>query len=466
MKRLLVVVLAVAALAAAPSAYAAHTTSEHVATMDDGVGIAVTLYRPDGLTGAAPAVMVFHGLGGNRQSMAPVAQVLADRGYLVLTSDFRGHGQSGGLFTGLGAREMRDIELLRESWLPANAPLDGDKVGAWGISLGGGAALRAAGEGTPFRAIEVFETWTDLYEALVPQNLPKSGAIFQFLGAVPAERQAAELLALRDLVARRDVGGLRTFTQARSSRPLLGRGYPPTMFFQGRRDFAFGLEQGIGGWRSHSGPKALYIGPFGHAPSRFPGPGLHADDAAERVVVRPARPRRPRPRRRSRRWSSRRRTARPSAHPRRCRRRGTLRWSFSRRATIGSSGKIVRRARQPRLVETFGSPTVRARVTSSTGWSHLVAVLVARTPGGEEIVVSEGGVPTNLGARPTTVTVRLISQATRIPAGSTLELTLAGTSTAQNPGNLLYLVPVPQRARISIRDVRLQVPVLRTPVSR
>jgi hypothetical protein len=60
----------------------------------------------------------------------------------------------------------------------------------------------------------------------------------------------------------------------------------------------------------------------------------------------------------------------------------------------------------------------------------------------------------------------LISQATRIPAGSTLELTLAGTSTAQNPGNLLYLVPVPQRARITIRDVRLQVPVLRAPVSR
>ena len=105
-------------------------------------------------------------------------------------------------------------------------------------------------------------------------------------------------------------------------------------------------------------------------------------------------------------------------------------------------------------------------MTSSTGWSHLVAVLVARTPGGEEIVVSEGGVPTSLGARPTTVAIRLISQATRIPAGSTLELTLAGTSTAQNPGNLLYLVPVPQRARITIRDVRLQVPVLRTPVSR
>src|SRR5687767_13483404 len=66
--------------------------------------------------------------------------------------------------------------------------------GAWRISLGGGAALRAAGEGTPFKALEVVETWTDLYEALVPQGLPKSGAIFQFLGAVPRERQGPEKL--------------------------------------------------------------------------------------------------------------------------------------------------------------------------------------------------------------------------------------------------------------------------------
>jgi predicted acyl esterase len=465
MKRLFGVCLAVAALAASPAAHAAYTTTEHVATMDDGVGIAVTLYRPAELAGTAPAVMVFHGLGGNRQSMAPVAQVLADRGYLVLTFDFRGHGESGGLFTGLGARELADIAILREAWLPTNAPVDADKVGAWGISLGGGAALRAAGEGTPFRAVEVFETWTDLYEALVPQNLPKTGAIFQFLGAVPAERQSPELLAVRDLVARRDVDALMSFSQARSSRHLLDRGYPPTIFFQGRRDFAFGLEQGIGGWRRHSGPKALYIGPFGHAPSRFPGSDF--DALMQRAV----------------RWFDAhvRGTAPASAQPavelasedgRAVRAFTSLpttttrTWSFRPRSTFGAGGKAVRRVRTTRLLETFGAPTVRARVSSTTGWSHLVGVLVARTPGGQEIVVSEGGVPTNLGARPTTVTIRLISQATRIPAGSRLELTLAGTSTAQHPANLLYLVPVPQRARITIQNVRLQVPVLRTPISR
>ncbi|MDF2698383.1 MAG: hypothetical protein K0S65_6767 [Labilithrix sp.] len=74
--------------------------------------------------------------------------------------------------------------------------------------------------------------------------------------------------------------------------------------------------------------------------------------------------------------------------------------------------------------------------------------------------------PTSLTAKPKNFTIRLISQATRIPAGSRLELTLAGTSTAQNPGNLLYLVPVPQRARITLRNVTLTIPALRAPVSR
>lgn len=465
MKRLFLAVAAAAALAAAPAAQAAFTTSEHVATMDDGVGIAVTLYTPAGLTGPAPAVMVFHGIGERRQVYAPIAAVFADAGYVVLTFDFRGHGQSGGLFTGLGARELLDVARLRESWLPANVALDGDKVGAWGISLGGGAVLRAAGEGTPFLALEVVETWTDLFEALAPQGLPKTGAIFGFLGSVPADRQAPELLAVRDLVARRDVAGLQAFSEPRSSRHLLPRGYPPTLFFQGRRDFAFGLDQGIGGWRAHGGAKALYVGPFGHSPSRFPGPDLPG--MTQRAV----------------RWFDRYVrgitpvvgqppvelvaengvTVRASntLPPTR-----THSWTFRARTVISSGGKAVRRVRVPRRLESFGTPTVRARLSSTTGWSHLVAVLVARTPDGRELVVSEGGAPTSLTSRPRDVTIRLISQATRIPAGSRLELTLAGTSTAQNPGNLLYLVPVPQRSRLTIRNVRLALPVLRVAVSR
>ena len=475
MKRLLGVLLAVLALAAAPTALASHpaglySKTDHVAVMDDGVGIAATLYVPvehPPHPGRFPAVMLFHGLGGNRQSLDTVAQLFAQRGYVVLSFDFRGHGQSGGLFSGLGARELADVAVLRERWLPEHAPING-AVGAWGISLGGGAALRAAGEGTPFAALEVVETWTDLYEALVPQGLPKTGAVFQFLGAVPRDRQAPELLAVSDAVARRDVAALRAFSQARSSRHLLPRGYPPTLFFQGRRDFAFGLEQGIGGHRAHGGVSKLYIGPFGHAPSRFPGPDFEV--MSQRALE----------------WFDRWLMGMPNGAEMRpdvtlapdpfdggVRGYGeslppteTYSYRLAGRATIGSAGKVVRRTPVTAVRETFGAPTVRVRAASTTGWSHLVAVLVARTRSGEEIVVSEGGAPTRLTRRMSTVNIRLISQVTRIPPRSRLELTLAGTSTAQNPGNLLYLVPVPQRATNPICEARLVVPALKTPVSR
>jgi predicted acyl esterase len=466
MRRLALLVVLAAALAAPSTAFAAFTRTDRVLPMDDGVGIATTTYTPAG-AGPFPAIVMFHGLGGNRQSLDPIAARFADSGYVVLTSDFRGHGESGGLFTGLGARELTDVAALRERWLPQLAPVDNAKVGAWGISLGGGAALRTIGEGEPYAALAVVETWRDLYQALVPQNFPKAGALFGFLGAVPRDRQAPELLAVQEAISRGDTGFLKTFSQARSTTGLLGRSYPPTVFFQGRRDFAFGLEQGLSAYAQLDEPKHLYIGPFGHAPSSFPGPDV--DAVVHSTIL----------------WYDRFLKGLPNgADTQRpielapapytgtsVRFRGlpptlTHVYSLPGKATIADSGKVVRSVRATRLLETFGAPTVRVKASSTTGWSHLVAVLAARAPDGSVTVVSEGGVPTTLGAKPRTVNIRLISQVTTIPKGSRLELTLAATSTAQSSGNLLYLVPVPQRARITLRTVQLAIPALKQPVSR
>jgi hypothetical protein len=60
----------------------------------------------------------------------------------------------------------------------------------------------------------------------------------------------------------------------------------------------------------------------------------------------------------------------------------------------------------------------------------------------------------------------MISQATSIPPGSRLRLTIAGTSTAQSPGNLLYLSGVPRSARLTVGSATLDLPVLTRPVSR
>jgi predicted acyl esterase len=466
MRRLVLVAVFAAAVVAPAGANAAFTMTDRVVPMDDGIGIATTTYIPEG-TGPFPAIVMFHGLGGTRQTIAAIASRFADAGYVVLTSDFRGHGESGGLFTGLGPRELTDVAVLRERWLPQLAPIDNAKVGAWGISLGGGAALRTIGEGEPYTALEVVETWRDLYQAFFPQNLPKTGVIAGFLGLVPRERQAPELLAVQDAIARGDTAFLKSFAEARSTTALLGRAYPPTLFFQGRRDFAFGLEQGLGAYAQLSGPKRLYIGPFGHPPSSFPGPDI--DTVLSRSIAwydrflkgipngidtEPPVELAPNPFRGT---TVRYRTV-PTSN--------VYVYSLRGKKTIGDAGKVVRRTAATPLIETFGAPTVRVKASSTSGWSHLVAVLIARAPDGSQTVVSEGGAPTNLGAKTRTVNIRLISQVTTIPKGSRLELTLAGTSTAQSPGNLLYLVPVRQGAKITLGTVQLAIPALKKPISR
>jgi hypothetical protein len=55
---------------------------------------------------------------------------------------------------------------------------------------------------------------------------------------------------------------------------------------------------------------------------------------------------------------------------------------------------------------------------------------------------------------------------TAIPARSRLRLTIAATSTAQSPGNLLYLTGAPNSARLTVGAARLTLPVLAKPVSR
>ena len=99
------------------------------------------------------------------------------------------------------------------------------------------------------------------------------------------------------------------------------------------------------------------------------------------------------------------------------------------------------------------------------GWSRIVAVLSARTPAGKEIVVAGGGVPAKSGKR--TYRIVLSNQATFLPKGSKLTVTIASSSLAQNPGNLLYLdLPFPSTARLTVSGGSLRLPQLATPVSR
>jgi len=140
--------------------------------------------------------------------------------------------------------------------------------------------------------------------------------------------------------------------------------------------------------------------------------------------------------------------------------------SFPGVTTFARSGKAVRTSQRLRkAVEIFGTPTVQTSIAASGGWSRLVAVLTARTPQGKEITVAAGGVPTKPGAQK--VTIRLGSQATYVPKGSRLTVTLASSSTVQSPANLLYLdLPMARSARARVGTAVLKLPGLRAPVTK
>jgi pimeloyl-ACP methyl ester carboxylesterase len=466
-RRTLPLLVAVVALAW-PGVAAAWTKQDVSIPTNDGIPLAATLYVPDGVapSGGWPAIMLFHGLGGNRQGMNTLAEqaFLPGDQYAVLTIDARGHGGTGGLVTVDGPREIADVRTGFE-WLAAQPIVSDSRIGAWGISYGGGAVWNAIVAGVPFAAAETCETWTDLYSALVPQDLSKSGVITGFLAEIPAGLLAPGLEAVREWgLTSSNLPGLRAFSNERSVLTRLASVTTPVMMMQGRRDFAFGIDQATRAYAALAGPKALWIGNHGHAPSTFPASDTTGMMAAGRA------------------WFDRHLRGLPvdTGPAVRVAREGAAdAVGFSRlpptktvmlelpgtTRTIAQASKLVRTTKPTTTaLEVFGRPAVKVNATSRGGWSRLIAVLTARTPAGKEIVVSSGGLPAKPGAH--SYNIRLIDQATFVPRGSRLSVTIASSSSAQNPANLLYLdLPMVAGARVTLGAIRVRVPVLSEPIS-
>jgi pimeloyl-ACP methyl ester carboxylesterase len=467
--RLLAVLAAFAVALGATGRASAFTKTDGTVVMDDGVTIATTLYLPDGAppTPGWPGIMMLHGLGGTRHDMNLLAEAYFVRqGYAVLTYDVRGHGESGGVVTIAGPREIGDVRAL-EAQFAARPDVDDLHIGAWGISYGGGQTWLAAVQGVPFAAIELCQTWTDLYTSLFPGGLPKSGVIGGLLNVVPAGKLSPKFAWLPNTAIQgTDMDRIAALAAQRSALPLIGSLTTPTLMLQGRRDFVFGNDQAIDAFRRLKGPKLLYLGDHGHAPSTFP-----AADTDYAMTL-------------SRRWFDRFLKGTPNGvdtgskvqlapdpwkgkpvsytglPPTR-----TLSYVLAGKPrTIGWSAKVARGARRNQLpLEDFGAPVVTVKATAAGGWSRLVALLTAVTPTGKTIVVSGGGVPTSAGTR--TYSIRLISQVTAIPAGSKLTVTF-GSSTSGTAGGLLYLdLPTAGSPKVTIGAASLRLPVLVKPVS-
>lgn len=109
------------------------------------------------------AVVLVHGIWGNKQQLFLAAIMLVEAGYHVLAIDLRGHGHSEGERLSYGYYEALDVQAGVEYLMERP---DVEKVGVIGYSYGGAAAVRAAALDNRVQAVVIESSFSSLPDAV------------------------------------------------------------------------------------------------------------------------------------------------------------------------------------------------------------------------------------------------------------------------------------------------------------
>jgi ABC-2 type transport system ATP-binding protein len=433
-------------------------------TASDSTPLSCAYIVPGGTApaGGWPGVILFHGLGQSHTDMEPIGTAMAQFGFASLACDARGTGGSGGKFGLDGRTETQDARDLF-NWFAARSNVSDTQIGAFGLSLGGGAVWNAAVAGVPFKAIVPAITWTNLASALNPDGVPKSGLVGILAQAVPLSKWDPTLAQTAETLLQGEVTPAVTNTETlRSPRAHLHTLTVPTLLLQGRHDFLFDMDQAIVAWKLLAGPKRLYIGDLGHPPAANPA-AEQAGYVAEATA-----------------WFGHYLAGGPSlpggielAHDPWD---GTTtvykKLPATRKASVnlpGTGSKLSGTAiliRSARFTggphETFGAGSLSVRYTAAKNWTHLVATVWVK---GSATPVTEGAAPIN--ASSGVVTIPLMDEAVVLKRGKKVIVDLGEESTDD-----VYHLHVPiyaspaQNASIMIGNATLKLSFLKHTVSK
>ena len=238
-----------------------------------------------------PGVIINHGFLGNWKDSGSVARDLASHGYVVLRYSSRGFGNTPGEVDLMGPKESQDL-LDAVHWLndPANKVVGGlvlhNRIGQFGGSYGGAHAWSLARSGDPaVRTVVPTATWSDIYQALLPNNVELLAYANGFYATgwnptgKPVNNQELSTtnnysLNMHRWVAEANSGvGLDDLKAGAADRSVAGH-YDqvkiPVFLIQGLNDGLFSANQAIDAYqalRKRKVPARLYLGGIGHPPS-------------------------------------------------------------------------------------------------------------------------------------------------------------------------------------------------------
>jgi dienelactone hydrolase len=134
--------------------------------MSEGTRMAAEVFAPkEPKTDKLPTILMSHGWGGTARSLRPDAIVFARAGYLVVTFDYRGWGNSDSRLVAVGKPKEKDGKLVAEvkevrgvvdpidqttdilnaiHWAVGEKQCDPARLGLWGSSFSGGHVVYVA----------------------------------------------------------------------------------------------------------------------------------------------------------------------------------------------------------------------------------------------------------------------------------------------------------------------------------
>ena len=435
-------------------------------TASDSTPLSCAYIVPSGTApaGGWPGVILFHGLGQSHTDMEPIGTAMAQFGFASLACDARGTGGSGGKFGLDGPTETQDARDLFNSFA-ARSDVSNTQIGAFGLSLGGGAVWNAAVAGVPFKAIVPAIAWTNLAAALNPDGVPKSGLVGILSQAVPLSRWDPTLAQTAQTLLQGQVTPAVTSLEAsRSSRTHLHALTVPTLLLQGRHDFLFDMDQALAAWKLLAGPKRLYLGDLGHPPAKNPtaeqplyiteailwfqhylsGQGAAPSDGVE-LAHDP--------------WDG--KTNLYKTQPPTRSASVNLPGSTKLKGVKVAARRLVRLPGGPR--ETFGDSSLTVHYSGAKNWSDLVATLLIKD---NQTPITEGAAPIKSSSG--VVTIPLMDESVYLPRGKKLVVELAARSSdnVNNVGISIYLPPVGGAGSIKVGTATLKLSFLKHTVSK
>lgn len=157
-----------------PSAATAESVTSSTLNTAPGIDIDTSLYIPSKTP--APALLIAHGFGGNKDSVTEQAKFFQQAGYVVLTWSARGFGKStGSISMNSPDAEVSDtrklIDYLAKNQAVIKQGASDPLVGIMGASYGGANSLLTASQDSRIDAVVADITWNNLSNALFPQNV-------------------------------------------------------------------------------------------------------------------------------------------------------------------------------------------------------------------------------------------------------------------------------------------------------